>query len=379
MSLSNIILKIKTGLLFYIVISGISLFILDKGYADQITWKQRKELFLKGTITDKKGNTWDVIYLPGVESITSEANSSFKEAARVIKKLATKDFWDNRMEEFKTGLNTSKDVTMNYWIKGIHSDYLEAKEKSASISENEFGGVGGKIATWTKFGVLASGRTVTFPIGVVYGLGVESTLIPLGSIVGTPVWSGVVALGGGIALPGVFYVWNGIAWVATSINKNEPNHENYFIVLKFNKNIKDESLVIDKKGFDTLLMGSIVKALSMNEINSLQKQASEYYSQYLNLSKKQDEKVSELNKNEQYLLLEKLLADAYLKNDVKLNSDSQQILMNEVQLNQLISDCLKEMNVEPREETITQIKQTLKENLKALLKEVNSVDFANIN
>lgn len=361
---------IKSIFVTGVVVAG-ALFLPLKGYSDQITWTQRKQLYFKGTLTDKSGKTWDVLYLPGVESVTTDAKSSFDEAKKLLKTMSKKEFWQDRRAEFEKGVKTAKNATMNYWINGIKEDYNSAKKISSSISENEFGGVGGKVATWTKFGVLATGRTVTFPVGVAYGIGVESTLQPLTSIIGVPVLSGIIAIGGGFLVPGVMYVWNGAAWFATSIYSNEPTTESYYIVLKdSSKSQKQGALVIDKKGFDTLLMGSVVKALNEVELKQISEKATEYYHQYIKTLGEYDTKEAEMRKNADYKLMEELLKEAYSKAEVQLNEESKQVLLDDEKLESLIKEYLIKVGTEPTDEKIKQVKATLNSNLKSLLKDV---------
>ncbi|MGZ3771466.1 MAG: hypothetical protein ACXVCR_16930 [Bdellovibrio sp.] len=339
-------------------------------FADQVTWQQRQELYAKGTITDASGKTWNVIYLPGTERVKTVSKSSFKEAWDIIKRMGQKEFWQDRYQEVKNGYETAKDATEDYWIKGMKEDYTDAKEKSASVKAGEFGAMPAKAAAWTKFGVKAVGRTVTFPIGVAYGLGVESTAIPLVSILGYPLASTVIAAGGGAVVPGVMYAWNGVAWVGTAFYSNEPTTENFFIRIKSAPGVQPKDLVIDKKGFDTLLIGSALKALNDAEIAKLGAKIDKLLEEVKSLRKTESDKYDELYANENYKQYEQLLQKAYSAKSVTLDQASHEILFDDAQLTELIKEFLKQLEVEATDERVAEVKATLKKNLEGLLKEM---------
>lgn len=339
-------------------------------FADKVTWQQRQELFVKGTITDTGGKTWNVIYLPGTEKVATVSKSNFKFAWKIIKEVGTKEFWKDRYAEVKKGFETAKESTQDYWIEGIKDDFSDAKEKSGSIKKGEFGALPAKTATWTKFGVKAVGRTITFPVGVAYGLGVESAAIPLVSILGYPLMSSVVAVGGGAVVPGVMYAWNGAAWVTTSLYSNEPTTENFFVRIKSAPGEEAKDLVIDKKGFDTLLIGSALKALNEVEIAKIQSEIEKLVKQTQLLRNSQDKKYEDLRANESYKMFEKLLNNAYSAKSVTLDQASKEVLVDDVKLAELIKEFLIQLGVEPSEERVADVKATLKKNLEGLLREM---------
>lgn len=339
-------------------------------FAEKVTWQQRQELYAKGTITDVSGKTWNVIYLPGTEKVKTVSRSNFKEAWNIIKEMGTKEFWLDRYDEVKKGYNTAKEVTKDYWIKGIKNDYTDAKEKTATVKKGEFGALPAKTAAWTRFGVKAIGRTITFPLGVAWGLGVESAAIPLVSILGYPLSSSVIAVGGGAVVPGVMYAWNGVAWIGTSFYSNEPTAENFFIRIKFNSDEQPKDLVIDKKGFDTLLIGSALKALNNAETAKLDEKMDKLFTELQALRKMEADKYIELHANENYKLYEQLLYKAYAAKSVTLDQASQEILFDDAQLTDLIKEFLKQLEVEVTEERVVEVKATLKKNLEGLLKEM---------
>lgn len=341
-------------------------------YADKVTWQQRQELYAKGTITDTTGKTWNVIYLPGTEKVKTVSKDNLKTAWNIIKELGKKEFWKDRLDEVKGGYETSKDATQVYWIKGVKQDYVDAKDKVASIKKGDFGAGPAKTAAWTKFGIKAVGRTVTFPIGVAYGLGVESAAIPLVSILGYPLAGTVWAAGGGAVVPGVMYAWNGVAWVGTSFSSNEPTSENFFIRIKSSSNEPAQDLVIDKKGFDTLLIGSALKALNNAEVAKLQEKIDKLVKQVQDLRSEQSEKSDELYANENYKMYENLLRQSYAAKSVTLDQASKEILVDDAQLTDLIKEFLTHLGVEPTEEKVASVKETLKKNLEGLLKEMAS-------
>lgn len=337
--------------------------------ADKVTWQQRKELFVKGTITDSQGKTWNVLYLPGADKINNVSKESFNMSWDLLKEMGTKEFWKERLDEVQDGWSIAKEATQDYWIKGVKKDYKTAKEKAASIKKGDFGALPSRTATWTKFGIKAVGRTVTFPLGVAYGVGIQSTAIPLVSILGYPLMSTTVAAGGGVVVPGVMYAWNGAAWVGTSLSSNEPTSENYFIRIKYGQEEKKD-MVIDKKGFDTLLISSAVESMSKEEIAKIQVQIDELVKQRQALEEQKDAKYSDLYANESYKLFEKMLSDSWYAKSVTLDQASKEVLVDDAKLTELVKAFLVELGVEPSEQRVASVKATLQKNLEKLLREM---------
>ncbi|MGZ3773639.1 MAG: hypothetical protein ACXVCY_06545 [Pseudobdellovibrionaceae bacterium] len=338
--------------------------------ADKVTWQQRQELYTKGTITDAAGKTWNVIYLPGTAKVANVSKDNLKTSWDILKKIGTEDFWKDRYHEVKKGYYTAKDATENYWLKGMKEDYSDAKTKSDSIKKGDFGAFPAKTATWAKFGFKVVGRTVTFPVGVAYGLGVESAAVPLFQIIGYPVAGSLYAVGGGAVVPGVMYAWNGVAWVSTSMYSNEPTRENFFIRIKSGSGQESKDLVIDKKGFDTLLIGSVLKALNEGEVDQLQTQIDELIKKERALYDKKNAKYDELYANQSYKLYEQLLQDAYSAKSVTMDEQSKEVLVDDAKLTELIKEYLVKLGAEPTDEKVNAVKFTLKKNLEGMLREM---------
>lgn len=337
--------------------------------ADKVTWEQRKELFVKGTITDNQGKTWNVLYLPGAEKINTISKDSINMSWDILKRMGTKEFWKDRSEEVLEGWSTAKEATNEYWIKGVKEDYKTAKEKSASIKKGDFGALPSKTATWTKFGAKAVGRTVTFPLGVAYGLGVQSTAIPLVSILGYPLASTAFAAGGGVLLPGVMYAWNGTAWVGTSLSSNEPTSENYFIRIRHGVEERKD-LVIDKKGFENILITSAVESMTHDEIAKIQVQIDELVKKEQALEENKRAKYEQLYANESYKLFEKMLSDSWYAKSVTLDQASKEIILDDAKLTELVQTFLTQLGVEPTPERVASVKASLEKNLQRLLREM---------
>jgi len=242
-------------------------------YADHLQGNQRKELFIKGTVTDQKTHqTWDVILVPGISNITNNAGDGFAASGKDFADLSKKEFWKNIGIEFKDGFKFSKDVIKSQWVEGIDGDYKGAVAANKSITPGEIGSGFEHVASWTWFGIKAVARTAWMPVGVAGGVA-YSVAAPVATVAEKPVIEGVVfnAATRGVLVPAVLYVWNGIAWTASSIG-NVPTQESFFVHLKSEDQTKPAEVVIDDAGFASIVAASVVEQLTADQRTQLQEQ-----------------------------------------------------------------------------------------------------------
>src|SRR3989338_897207 len=162
------------------LIFGVSVFLNPSEYvfAEDQSWDQHKELFIKGTITDSDGRVWNVRFIPGVCNVTNNAVQSWKDSGSNIADWWSANFYKEYVvEEFLDGVTFSKDVVIDHWAKGIADDFKDAGERS---SEDGFGKVFGVILNWAWFGTKAIGRTIWLPIGSTGGVA-YAIVVPVGA------------------------------------------------------------------------------------------------------------------------------------------------------------------------------------------------------
>lgn len=286
--------------------------------AERPTWDQEKQLFVHGTITDSQGKVWDVIYLPGSKNITKNAAENWKDAGNDFKLLAEDHFWAARRENVKDGLVFSRDSVSDYWLQGINDDYKDAVERQKTFKPGEIGGLFSPIVNWLWFGVKVVGRTITMPIGVAMGVS-YSIIAPAVGIVWKPVvgtlWDSVVM---GTAIPATLYVWNGVAWVASSIG-DVPTRETSFVRVKMERtpgsSADGQTVVIDTQGFESIVAASVLKFVTDERKKEIQEQIQQNQSKIAVEKKKYEDAVKGYQESNEQLAL-----DAGKENQ-RLNSD----------------------------------------------------------
>src|SRR5438105_3292723 len=103
------------------------------------SWEQRKELWLRGEITDRDKKTWNVLIVPGARWIDARAERGWQDAGVVITSLVQHSFWDKREAEFMTGIRFSNDAIRGGWLNRIGDDFEETRQENESLPPGEMG------------------------------------------------------------------------------------------------------------------------------------------------------------------------------------------------------------------------------------------------
>jgi len=315
--------------------------------ADRLDWTQRGELFLKGTVTDEKTHqTWDIILVPGIFKISDDAANGWKDLAHSQAELGSGEFWSEVGDTSADGLRFSKDVIANHWIGGIVNDFHEAIKAYESVTPGEIGSGFERVASWAWFGIKVIGRTAWAPVGSAGGVA-YSIVAPAASIVlqtaGNLVYDGALR---GAAVPAVLYVWNGVAWVGDSFG-NVPTKESFFVHLEYQDPQTGEAmeLVIDQRGFETLVKASVLETMTDQQKAALQAKIDATEAQIQKLVQEQDQAGAKLQASPEEQALQDLLSQAMQSSQVKMSADAQTAFLDSAKLRDVVTKYLISLGV----------------------------------
>ena len=237
------------------------------------SWEQRKELWLRGEITDRAANkTWDVVVVPGAQAINRRFRDAWRDSAETLASMAHEPFWARRKAQLTSGLRFSRRAVRTQGLDGIAHDFDETRAENGKVAHGEMGSVFFPLVNWTWFGVRSTARTVWMPVGaaggVAYGVGA-----PVISTVTQVVLKGAVydALARGVAMPAALYAWNGIAWVALSAG-NVPTRESAFVRLVPRNQvavIPEQDVVVERAAFEAIVRHAVVKQVTNDRLAEL--------------------------------------------------------------------------------------------------------------
>ncbi len=344
---------------------------------EAINWEHRKELFWKGTITDSGGKVWDVIFIPGFDTVSNDAGSQWVRAGKTVGELGEGRFWDKRYENFKNGMKFARESFTDYWYDGIKNDFSDTVRENETIKPGEFGSVFMPFVNWMIFSAETVGRTITAPIGATGGV-LYSILWPTGYIIERPIEAGLRAIGGGTVVPGVLYVWNGFAWVgttATTAASNVPTKNSFFVHLQYGGHKKSGEFVIDKQGFENIIHASAKQVITQEQVavidkkiaaigDEIKKVTAPYYEKQRELQKQEYSLEETLRADATQKLLNEAISKAYNSEKTTLTPDTRNMYMDQTQLKGLIIAYLKNLGVtsssnEMVESIVNQINDTL--------------------
>lgn len=224
-------------------------------YSPRMTKAQRKELFVRGQITDCEGNIWNIKVIPGSDVSKQMTIKSWryagKEAKQVIKIETYKKAGRDGKEAAKASFNFAKDssrlLKKGIWdymiVEGVYKDLIKRNAsvwKQAGVTvaglHGSFGWLFGAIyagilkpVTLTGVNIARAAFHITEGAVILVG-GIAGTAGGLVATVSSPVIVPVVeilvhpllAVGSilttGSIIPGAVYVWNGTAWASTQLS-----------------------------------------------------------------------------------------------------------------------------------------------------------------
>ncbi|MDH4188560.1 MAG: hypothetical protein OEV08_16360 [Nitrospira sp.] len=345
--------------------------------AESLNWDHRAELFWRGTITDAQGKVWDVVFIPGFSNVSEDAGEQWGESGSTVRELGTQQFWSNRRQDAKDGLDFAKDSFTKYWYDGITDDFHETVKQNSSIQPGEFGSVFMPFANWMFYTGDVLFRTATAPLGAAGGL-VYSVVWPTGHVIERPIEAGMRAAVRGTVSPGMLYVWNGFAWVGTTVTtltSNVPARDSYFVHLHTGGRKKHGEFVIDRTLFERVLQASVKQVMTREETAAIDRQVKAISAELDAMSKPYRHKQQELHdakrdveeslqKDQAYSLLNDAIGKARSRKTITLEPDAKQVYLDHAQLKATIAAYLQSQGMdEPTGEMVQQIVQQLNQNL----------------
>lgn len=332
--------------------------------SETLTPSQRTQLYVEGKITTQDGKTWNVLYLPGTQKIKGIHEKSLKEAMELISEMAKPEFWKAIADNYKDAKRELKSSTHSF-----RTDLLETwnqlKIDLKKIPKGSFGEKPAKAYIVTKAAAEGAATSVGYGFEVSF-ITIQVNAETAISVVGTPALAGAEAVIGGYLIPGVLYVWNGAAWVATNFTSQQvPENESLLVRLDTENNgTNPRQLVIDKKGFDSILMGIILMEQNraqnekLNEvIEAKRKELEDEYKNRQDLNNR-------FYEDPEYMAYRKLLDEVYSSDQVEFNAETKELALNDEQLDNLIKEYLTKLNVKPEEQSPERV-ASLREKIKA--------------
>ena len=106
------------------------------------SWEQRKELWLRGEITDRAANkTWDVVVVPGAQAINRRFRDAWRDSAETLASMAHEPFWARRKAQLTSGLRFSRRAVRTQGLGGIAHDFDETRAENGKVAHGEMGSV----------------------------------------------------------------------------------------------------------------------------------------------------------------------------------------------------------------------------------------------
>lgn len=327
-------------------------------------WNHHKELFVRGTLTDSKGVTWDILFMPGSRPITDSAKENWEDSAEPLKNLVDKSFYRSYVVgPFEDGVEFAfNDAWKENWYDGISSDFSRALKDKPS-----FGGFFGKAVGWGWFVMKGVGRTIGAPLmtagGLTYAVGVPVLSVAVQPV--ATVWLAGVA---GTVVPSALYVWNGAAWVATYFS-DLPESESWLVEIVNDGdgggNSAPQTYVIDKIGLVALMKGSVRQAISTMETAPL-------LAERMMLEEKIERNSAETSKVENRLYTDpdytemKEIFRAAWNRHVEIDEEIRTIYMDRAALKAIVQEYLSEIGAESSDELVEEAVVQILENVKMI-------------
>lgn len=337
-------IKIIVALFLFSFLSLLNLFA-----AESQTWPQHEELFYKGTITDSSGKVWNVRFVPGVYNINKNMMRAWEDSGETIGDLFDEYFYARWVKKtFLDGIEFAFDSSWGiFWAKGVNKDWEEVVQ--VWNEEDTFGGSIGKFVGLSWFGLKFILRTVVAPCGTVLGI-TYATVAPTTAVASRPLKAAYEAFVKGGVVPSVLYVWNGTAWVATYFS-DVPEKEGVFVKLVS----KDgKTLVVDKRGFNTILIKSVLQHL-----NSEQKRMVENKIATMVETTKQDNGTADNSGDKTQETLEILMNSAWKRVMKMPGNKIAEVTLDNGSLERLVREFLKEIGQgEPVDALVKEIVDT---------------------
>ena len=382
-------------------------------YSPRMTKQQRKELFIKGQITDCDGNIWNIKVIPGSDKSKEMTVKSWRYAGKQAKQMFQIETYKKAIKNgkyaskasFNFAKKSSKLLKKGVWdymiVEGVYNDLIVDnarvwKQAGYTVANlrGSFGWLFGAIyagvlkpVTLTGVNIIKAAYHITAGTVILVG-GIAGTAGGIVATVASPVIVPVVevmtrpllAVGSilttGTIIPGVVYVWNGTAWVSTQLS-HVPDSETTiggvrFVRLENPKQPEKPTLEITTNELSDVVEVSIkssAKKTVQNELNAkineinkkireLQEEAQKIHNQIyaLDAAHSNDETVKEVS-----LLLRKVY-----NSQVTFSPEVQEIALNDEELKELILNYAEQNGINLSDSEISAAVSEIKKTMKTL-------------
>lgn len=379
-------------------------------YSPRMTKAQRKELFVRGQITDCDGNIWNIKVIPGSDASKQMTVKSWRYAGKHAKQLiqietykkAGKDGKEAAKASFNFAKNSSKLLKKGIWdymiIEGVYKDLIVRNAKVWKQAGVTVAGLRGSFA-WL-FGAIYAGilKPVTLT-GVNIARAAfhitEGAVVLVGGIAGTA--GGIVAtvsspiivpvvevlvhpllavgsiLTTGTVVPGVVYVWNGTAWATTQLS-HVPDSETTiggvrFVKLENPKQPEKPKLEVSSNDLSMIAEAGVKTATERTQERVLQAKQAELRKQIEELQKQAADLA-----NQEYTLRRNLEADASVSavngivnkvwsSNVIVSEDVSAAAADDRKIEELAQNAASKLGVELSEKELAEAVKQIKYNL----------------
>ena len=382
-------------------------------YSPRMTKKQRKELFVKGQITDCEGNIWNIKVIPGSDASKQMTIKSWKFAGNQAKQMFKIETYKKAIKHgthasrasFNFAKKSSKLLKKGIWdymiVDGVYEELIRDNArvwKQAGVTvanlRGSFGWLFGAIyagvlkpVTLTGVNIVQAAFHITKGTVVLVG-GIAGTAGGIVATVASPVIVPVVevmthpllAVGSilttGTIIPGVVYVWNGTAWVSTQLS-HVPDSETViggvrFVRLENPKQPERSKVEVTKENLSEVVEAGVKGATKKTEQDELSAKRNEILKE---IQKLQDE-AAQIN-NQIYALdtthsndpavkaVYQLLQKVYGA-DVTINPEVREAALNDQKIKELVQNYADENGLNLSDKEIENAVAAIKINLNHL-------------
>lgn len=379
-------------------------------YSPRMTKQQRKELFVRGQITDCEGNIWNVKVIPGSDASKQMTIKSWRYAGKKTKQMFKIETYKKAISDgkyasrasFNFTKRSSKLLKKGIWdymiVEGVYNDLLVSNAivwKNAGVTVAGlrgsfawlFGAIYGGIlkpVTLTGVNILKAAYHITAGTVILVG-GIAGTaggivatiaspiLVPVVEVMTLPLLAVGSILTTGTIIPGVVYAWNGTAWVSTQLS-HVPDSEVVvagvrFVRLENPKQPEKEKVEITTQNLNEVV-GASVKSATLRtqqaellvKRTELEKQIAALNAQLQAIHNQTYSLENKHNSDETVKAVAALLNKVYYA-DVKINASVTEQL-NDVQLKELVLNYSEQNGISLSdaeiEAAVVKIKATMK-------------------
>lgn len=363
--------------------------------------KQKKELWITGTVTDSEGRVWNIWVVPGTRKSKLWITEGWTDAGKEIQTLFGKELWGEDVPEaFKDGARYTKragkafgrsfkDATYGVVVdmgRDIGSGYRTLVTDNRRLkNERPVGYPAIMVLNGLWFGVKAAWEVVEVPIESALRLTFDTTLYRGGALAGSMayapgyvmvrvVYHPVAALWNaaieGTLVAGSYYTWNGFSWTVAHRSRVPERESAPWVTIITDPTDKNPGnptpveLTVDAEDFNNLVAASIRGALMEQKVKELQDEVDALRKQLDERQEKISVERHQYGEAPEVKTLEQIVADSYSAQIRKLSPDVQAVYMDRENLVKLIDQVAVQLEVtlspELKEQIVVRVHREVK-------------------